>query len=49
MGIFNAMVEECKSVADDDNCELAAKLFECLNKAAVKRGVDPKKGIEQFQ
>lgn len=43
---FDEMIGECKSVADADKCELAAKVSSCFRNAAEKRGIDPKKGIE---
>lgn len=43
---FNEMVAECESIADPDTCELGPKLADCMIKAAVKRGIDPKKGIQ---
>lgn len=46
IGIWNEIVGECSEIADDDNCELAAKFIDCTISAATKRGVDPKKGIE---
>lgn len=41
------MIDECKSVTDTDPCENSAKLTDCMIKAGLKRGVDPKKGIKE--
>lgn len=41
--IFN----DCESIDDPDRCELAAKYMECSMNAAIKRGIDPKKGFKQ--
>lgn len=46
IAIFNELVEECKNLSHDDKCELAAKISECMHGAAVKRNIDPKKGIQ---
>lgn len=43
---FNEMVAECESISDPDTCELGAKVMECMVNAAVKRGIDPKEGIQ---
>lgn len=46
IGIWSEIVDDCAAIADDDKCELAGKFYECVGKAAHKRGVDPKKGID---
>ena len=43
---FNEMVAECGSISDPDACELGAKVMECMINGAIKRGIDPKEGIQ---
>ncbi|XP_055326703.1 general odorant-binding protein 19d-like [Sitodiplosis mosellana] len=43
---FNEIVAECENISDSDACELGAKLMECMLNGAVKRGIDPKEGIQ---
>lgn len=44
---FNEMVAECETISDPDVCELGAKVMQCMVDGAVKRGIDPKEGIQQ--
>lgn len=46
IGIFNEIVDECANVSGSDNCELTGNLIQCVHEAAVKRGIDIKKGIQ---
>lgn len=47
LGILNQMIAECESVTDPDICEQSTKMMDCMIKAGVKRGIDPKKGIQE--
>ncbi|XP_031634709.1 general odorant-binding protein 19d-like [Contarinia nasturtii] len=47
LGIFNEMIVECQTVADPDICEQSAKFMDCMIKAGLERGIDPKKGIKE--
>lgn len=44
--MFTAISDECASMTGPDHCELSANLMECMNNAAIKRGVDLKKEIK---
>ena len=46
LGVLNEMIDECKPVADPDICEQSTKMMDCMIKAGVKRGIDPKKSIQ---
>lgn len=45
---FKEIADECASVSDSDHCELSAKLIECMNNAAIARGVDLSKGMKAW-
>lgn len=45
--VLNEMIDECKTVADPDLCEQCTKMMDCMIKAGVKRGIDPKKSIQE--
>lgn len=47
LGVLNEMIDECKSVADPDICEQSSKMMDCMIKAGIKRGIDPKKSIQE--
>ncbi|XP_031634708.1 general odorant-binding protein 19d-like [Contarinia nasturtii] len=47
VGVFNEMLDACKSITDPDLCEASAKMMDCMIKEGLKRGVDPKKGIKE--
>lgn len=47
VNIFHEMFNECKSISDADICEMCAKMMDCMIKAGIKRGIDPKKGIKE--
>lgn len=40
--IFNEITDECADTTGPDNCELSGNLIQCMNDAAIKRGLDPK-------
>lgn len=40
--------QECASIADENRCELSAKIMQCMLDGASKRGIDPKKGIQNL-
>lgn len=41
---IHEMIKECETTTDPDVCEASAKMMDCMNKAAIKRGFDPKTG-----
>lgn len=43
---LSELEQECASIADENRCELSAKIMQCMLDGASKRGIDPKKGIE---
>lgn len=47
LGILNEMISDCESVSDPDICEQSMKMMECMIEAGLKRGIDPKKGIQE--
>lgn len=47
LSILNEMIAECESVTDPDICEQSTKMMDCMIKAGIKRGIDPKKGIQE--
>lgn len=46
IGTFKEISDECAGVSGSDHCELSANLIECMNNAAIARGVDLNKGIQ---
>lgn len=45
--MVNEMVDECRPVADPNECELASKIMECLHTGTTKRKINPKTGLTQ--
>lgn len=45
--VFNELIDICSSVTDPDECDLSAKHAECMIGEAMKRGIDPIKGIQE--
>lgn len=41
---IHEMIKECEHITDPDVCEVSGKMMDCMNKAAIKRGFDPKTG-----
>lgn len=48
LAILKEMIAECGNITDADICEQSAKIMDCMIKAGVKRGIDPKKGIQEL-
>lgn len=45
--VFNEVADICSSVSDPDECELSAKVSNCIISETAKRGIDPIKGIQE--